>query len=348
MEFMQAGPAIIHPVKNILNSWVWMLHPRLYNARGEEFLSRYIPEGMSPESCMDRRSGHYPFSTYDGSQWIDVAIQKEILAGRGSAEGGVYLDLTRVSEASLPATRRGEEVRRMWATTRNWLLKERHLDVGREPVQIAMFGHAINGGMRIDERCETTVRGLFAAGEAAGGPHGADRLGGNMIVNLMVFGRRMGRFAAERSRQTATPWRADGLVTGEETRLKGLLGKQGRVKPLELKRRIQEAMWRDLLVVRNGERLETSLRQLQQMRAVWETDLQVEDPRELWQALEIENMLDVGEIMVRAALLRTESRGSHFREDYPERDDPRWRRSVVIRRTADGIALGEVELPRLA
>ena len=348
MEFMQAGPAIIHPVKNILNSWVWMLHPRLYNARGEEFLSRYIPEGMSPESCMDRRSGHYPFSTYDGSQWIDVAIQKEILAGRGSPEGGVYLDLTRVSEASLPATRRGEEVRRMWATTRNWLLKERHLDVGREPVQIAMFGHAINGGMRIDERCETTVRGLFAAGEAAGGPHGADRLGGNMIVNLMVFGRRMGRFAAERSRQTATPWRADGLVTGEETRLKGLLGKQGRVKPLELKRRIQEAMWRDLLVVRNGERLETSLRQLQQMRAVWETDLQVEDPRELWQALEIENMLDVGEIMVRAALLRTESRGSHFREDYPERDDPRWRRSVVIRRTADGIALGEVELPRLA
>ncbi len=348
MEFMQAGPAIIHPVKNILNSWAWMLHPRVYNAQGEEFLSRYMPEGLSPEQCMNHRSGHYPFSCYDGSQWIDVAIQKEILAGRGAPEGGVYVDFTRVSEDSLPANRRGEEIRRMWDTTKRWLMTQRHLDVTKEPVQVAIFGHAINGGMRIDEQSETTVKGLFAAGEAAGGPHGADRLGGNMVVNLMVFGRRMGRFAAERASQTGAPWRADGLVADEEGRLKGLLARQGGVKPLALKRRIQEAMWRGLLVVRNEEKLDGCLQELRQMRALWETGLQVGDPRELWRALELESMLEAGEIMVRAARLRTESRGSHFREDYLQRDDARWQKSIVVRRTEDGVALEEVTLPRLS
>ena len=347
MEFMQAGPGIVHPIKNILNSWAWMLHPRVYNAHGEEFLHRYMPRGMSQEECMDRRSGHYPFSTYDGSQWIDVAIQKEILAGRGTPEGGIYIDFTGVSEDSLPANRRGEEIRRMWATTKRWLLTERQVDVTKEPVQVAIFGHAINGGMRIDERSETTVSNLFAAGEAAGGPHGADRLGGNMVVNLMVFGRRMGRFAAERSSQTRGPWRADELVAAEETRLKGLLAKQGRVKPLELKRRIQEVMWRGLLVVRNDEILKGSLRELQQMRAVWKTDLQVGDLRELWQTLELESMLDVGEIMVRAALLRTESRGSHYREDFPVRDDVHWEKSIVSRLVEGKLAQYTVRLPRL-
>lgn len=107
-------------------------------------------------------------------------------------------------------------------------------------------------------------------------------------------------------------------------------------------------MWRGLLVVRSEEKLEWTLQRLRQLRAVWKTDLQVGSPRELWQALELESMLEVGEIMVKAARLRTESRGSHFREDYPERDDTRWRKSIVVRRTGEDIALEEVTLPRLA
>lgn len=347
MEFMQAGPGIVHPIKNILNSWVWMLHPRVYNARGEEFLHRYLPPGISLEECMNRRSGHYPFSTCDGSQWIDIAIQKEILAGRGAPEGGVYLDLTRVSEASLPATRRGEEVRKMWATTRDWLLKERHLDVTREPVQVAVFGHAINGGMRIDERCETTVQGLFAAGEAAGGPHGADRLGGNMIVSLMVFGRRMGRFAAERARGRRLPSEIDALVAEEESRLRGLLARRGEVKPLDLKRRIQRAMWRGVLVVRREAELRDCLLGMHRIRTDWDNNLRVADARDLWQALETGNMLEVGEIMARAALLRTESRGSHYREDFPGRDDSHWEKSIVSRLVEGNLAQYTVRLPRL-
>ncbi len=345
MEFMQAGAGIIHPIKHILNGWVWMLHPRVYNAQGEEFLHRYLPDGLSAQQCMDLRSAHYPFSTYDGSQWIDVAIQKEILAGRGAGEGGVFVDFTRVSEDDLPAGRRGEEVRTMWATTKRWLLKERHLDITKEPVQAAIFGHAINGGMRIGLNSETTIRGLFAAGEAAGGPHGADRLGGNMVNNLMVFGKRMGRFAAERARDGGIPWRADDQVAEEESRLKLLSAGQGEVGPLDLKRRIQHAMWRGVLVVRNEEKLQGCLRELREIRAGMEGGLQVGDPRELWRVLEVESMLEVGEIMVRAALLRTESRGSHYREDYPQRDDEHWERSIVTRRGESDMQQYVVQLP---
>ena len=236
----------------------------------------------------------------------------------------------------------------MWATTRRWLLEERHLDVTREPAQVAIFGHAINGGMRIGENSETTVRGLFAAGEAAGGPHGADRLGGNMVNNLMVFGKRMGRFAAERAREEAPRWRADGLVAEEESRLQSLLARHGVVKPLDLKRRLQQAMWRGALVVRDQEKLQACLQELGGMRATWETNLLVGDSRELWRALEVESMLEVGEIMVRSALLRTESRGSHYREDHPQRDDAHWEHSIVTRRVDGKMEQYSVRLPRLS
>ena len=220
----------------------------------------------------------------------------------------------------------------MWATTRQWLLTERHLDITGEPVQAAIFGHAINGGMRVGESSDTTVRGLHAAGEAAGGPHGADRLGGNMVNNLMVFGRRMGRFAAEQARGGGLTWRGDEDVAAEENRLKGLLEKRGSTKPLDLKRRIQRAMWRGALVVRNEDTLGECLRELRAIRSDWDVGLHIDDSRDQWQALEVESMLEVGEIMVRSALLRAESRGSHYREDYPERD-ARWEKSIVTSRS---------------
>lgn len=348
MEFMQCGPAIIHPVRNIFNGWVWMLHPPVYNAQGEEFLRRYVPEGMTVEECMDRRQGHYPFSRYDGSHWIDVAIQKEILEGRGAPEGGVFIDLSRTSEDTLPDNERGREVRKMWGITRQWLLKERGFDVTSQPVQVACFGHAINGGMRIEPTTESTLPGLFAAGEAAGGPHGADRLGGNMVVTCQVFGRRMGEHAAERARGLGNPGRVDAAAGVEEARLESLRGGRGTVTPLEMKKRIQKAMWKDLIVVRNEAKLRECLAELESIRGDWQSELTVDGPRGLWEALEVENMLTVGEIMARAALMRTESRGSHFREDYQEQEDPRWATSIVVSQANGKVGLRAEKLPQLS
>jgi fumarate reductase (CoM/CoB) subunit A len=102
MEFMQAGPGLVHPCKNMFNSWLWAFHPRVTNGLGEEFLGEYVPDGMTVEQCMNLRSGHYPFSSYDGSQWIDIAIQTELKEGRGGPNGGVIVDFTGINEDRLP------------------------------------------------------------------------------------------------------------------------------------------------------------------------------------------------------------------------------------------------------
>lgn len=346
MEFMQAGAGLVGSIRLIFNQWLWMLHPKVYNSEGEAFLRRYVPPGMSVEQCMDLKSYHYPFSCYIGSHWIEVGIQQEVLAGRGTPDGGVYVDLSGVSEDGLPATPRGDEVRKMWPMTRQFMQK-RGINVTRDPLKVGCFGHAINGGMLIDENTETTIRGLFAAGEAAGGPHGADRLGGNMVVTCQVFGKRMGQAAARLAAEGRTDRKAEGAIAEEETRLKALAARKGTLKPQDLKRRVQDIMSRGILVIRNEVKLQTCLRELRQARADWESSLLVENHRDLWAAQEVDNMLQVGEIMARAALLRTESRGSHYRDDYPRRDDGKWEQSIVIQQREGRIELHPRRLPRV-
>ncbi|MBI3122055.1 MAG: FAD-binding protein [candidate division NC10 bacterium] len=347
MEFMQAGLGIVHPVRNILNAWVWALRPRLSNAQHEEFLGRYLPPGIGAEGCMDARSGHYPFSTYDGSQFIDIAIQKELRVGRGTPRTGVYLDFTTTREADIPDTPRGRDARRMWGITREWIKVNRGVDIAEQPIQVACFGHAINGGLQIDPCAESTLPCLFAGGESAGGPHGADRLGGNMILTCQVFGKRAGQSAAQRARERGVPSVSPETVAAEEERLARVQSRRGPLQPARLKRRLQEAMWRHVLVVRSEESLRACLSEVERLRDQTK-DLGVEGPAHLPGALEVENLLTVAEIMARAALLRTESRGSHYREDHPRRDDGRWQTSIVTRRVNGRMEQLPLRLPRLA
>ncbi|MCM3759170.1 FAD-binding protein [Alkalihalobacillus oceani] len=321
MEFMQAGPGLIYPCKNMFNSWLWALHPEVTNGRGEHFIRNYLPEGMTVERCMDLRSGHYPFSSYDGSQWIDVSIQTEIKEGRGGPHGGVIVDFTKIDLDKLPHNARGEEIRKSWNITVNWLIENRDLDLRTTPVEVAILGHAINGGLLIDEHGCTTIKGLYAAGETSGGPHGADRLGGNMVLTCQVYGKRAGLAAAEFIKQVeALPVPAE-QVTGETERLQMLLDKQGTVKPHHLKKQLQEIMWKYVLVTRSEESLTTAIEKLQELRRTFETDIVVNNRKELTHAIEAENLLLIGEIISRVARMRKETRGSHFRVDYQKRDD---------------------------
>jgi succinate dehydrogenase/fumarate reductase flavoprotein subunit len=348
MEFMQAGQGIVHPVRNILLSEVvWALRPELYNAHHEHFLERYLPPGMSAEQCMDARFCHYPFSTYNGSQFIDIAIQKELREGRGTSHAGVYLDLTRSREADFPDTQRGRDGRRLWGIHRERIKTKWGVDVAEQPLEVACFGHAINGGLRIEPSAESTVPCLFAGGEAAGGPHGADRLGGNMLVACQVFGKRAGQSAAQRVRDRGVPSVSVALVAAEEERLVKMRAQRGSLAPAQLTRELQECMWRHVLVVRSDESLRACLAEVERLRGQLK-DLRVEGPAQLAKALELENLLTVAEIMARAALLRTESRGSHYREDHPQRDDAHWQQSIVIRQVAGQMEQLPVRLPRLA
>lgn len=347
MEFMQAGPSIVHPVHNTLNAWLLAVYPRLTNGMGEEFLERNLPPDWSVRQCLDARSMHYPFSVYDGSQYFDIAVQKELTAGRGTGRGGVWLDLRGCRPEDLPDTARGRDVRRLYGITREYIRKNYRVDIAEQPIEIACIGHAINGGLRIEPTGETSVPCLYAGGETAGGPHGADRLGGNMNLTCQVFGARAGRSAAERAQAQGVPRVTPDLVAAERERLAAMQARRGILGPGQLKRRIQECMWRHLLIVRSDAALRACLRAVEQLRAE-AADLNAEDPAQLMGLLEVDSLLTVAEIMARAALLRTESRGSHYREDYPKRDDAHWKQSILTRRVNGRPEQYTRRLPRLA
>lgn len=346
MEFMQSGPSIVHPVHNILNTWLLALYPRLTNVKGEEFLERYLPPGWSIHQCLDARSAHYPFSVYDGSQYFDIAIQKELTGGRGTAHRGVFLDLSGCRPEDLPDTPRGRDARRLYGITREYITKNYGVDIAEQPIEVAIIGHAINGGLRIEPTAESTLPCLYAGGETAGGPHGADRLGGNMNLTCQVFGKRAGRSAAQQVRERGIPSVSATLIAAETERLVTLQAQRGSLGPGQLKRWIQECMWRHLLVVRSDASLRACLTEVERLRGQM-AEINVGGPAQLIGLLEVDSLLTVAEIMARAALMRTESRGSHYREDYPHRDDAHWEKSIITRCANGGMEQYTVRLPRL-
>ncbi len=347
MEFMQAGPSIVHPVHNTLNAWLLALYPRLTNAKGEEFLERYLPLNSSVHQCLDARSTHYPFSVYDGSQYFDIAIQKDLTGGRGTAHGGVFLDLSDSRPEDLPDTPRGRDVLRLYRITREYIKKNYGVDMAEQPIEVACIGHAINGGLRIEPTAESTVPCLYAGGESAGGPHGADRLGGNMNLTCQVFGKLAGRGAAQRARERGIPSAPAALIAAEKERLANLRAQRGGLGPGQLKRWIQECMWRHLLVVRCDASLRACVTEVERLRGRM-AEINVDGPAQLMGLLEVDSLLTVAEVMAGAALLRTESRGSHYREDYPQRDDTHWHQSIVTRRGKEHMEQYPVRLPRLS
>lgn len=324
MEFMQAGLGISYPVDNILNAWIWSAFPILVNEKGEEFLDNYLPDSVTKELVMEAHAQHFPFSSADYSRYIEISVQQELARGHGTKEGGVYLDLTKVTDDYLAALPPGSAFRKMWPITREFLLA-RGVNVAKERVQIACFGHAINGGIRIDARGRSTVPGLYAAGEVAGGPHGADRLGGNMMVTCQVFGARAGRSAALEAEQKGRVEIPLQLAKDEEARLRGLL--QRRINVSELKEELQEAAQKHLLVRRNEEGLKEFLATVQGIREEISRGQEGNADRGI---LELRSLLAAGEVMATAALARRESRGSHYRADHPERNDEQFGSPYVI------------------
>ena len=296
--------------------------------------------------CLDARSTHYPFSVYDRSQYFDIAIQKELTGGRGTAHGGVFLDLSGSRPEDLPDTPRGRDARRLYGITRDYIKKNYGVDIAEQPIEVACIGHAINGGLRIEPTAESTVPCLYAGGESAGGPHGADRLGGNMNLTCQVFGRRAGRSAAQRARERGIPSVSSALIAAEKGRLAKLQAQRGSLGTGQFKRWIQECMWRHLLVVRSDVSLRACLTEVERLRGRM-AEISVDGPAQLMGLLEVDSLLTVAEIMARAALLRTESRGSHYREDYPHRDDVHWQQSIVTRQVDGRMEQFSVRLPRL-
>ena len=192
----------------------------------------------------------------------------------------------------------------------------------------------MNGGILINERAETTVPGLYAAGEAAGGQHGADRPGGNSLADCQVFGSRAGRLAAERSKRVTSS--SPKAVKRIEEQLKSLQNLHGSLNPENLASELAHTMWLNVSVVRSEKTLSEALQKLLKYRRELRSKLRFEEDI-IIKVLELRNLIDVGTLITESAILRKETRGSHYRIDYPLRNDKEWLKLIEVSIDKDGV-----------
>lgn len=341
MEYMQAGVSVIVPFVNLFGNYMWDAHPNLTDRNGNPFVEDYLPPGVTLGEVIAQKERHFPFSSSDISRYIEISIQKAINDGRGTDEGGVYMDFVGCDFERILADKT-RSIARMWPLTYQWY-KERGVDLYRDKVQITCSAHAINGGLRIGPDAQSNLKGLFAAGEVAAGPHGADRLGGNMSVTCQVFGARAGRAAAARARGMDHPGVDD--VQSQLQQFLGRFRRTGSHEVMALRQRLQRAANRRLLIVRDESGLDTLLRECRELRELLQDDTRLASPQDLIAALETNNLIEVAELMATAALARRESRGSHYREDLPRSDAAHAMNIVLDRRHPHGFftaRLGEL------
>jgi L-aspartate oxidase len=326
MEFMQQGIATTWPCQAMVMLYEMPEPYRLFNREGKSFVQDYLPAGVTLEEVSKCKAWHWPVSCRDQAIHLDRAIHGEALAGRATAHDGVFLDLSAARRAFLPD---------MFVH----YMAGFNIDLSRDLLQVQNHHHTSNGGIRVDEHCQSSLRGLFAAGETMGF-QGADRLGGTMLGGSQVFGFRAGRKAAEVSKE-----RPD--FTVDASKLDRLLHEplarqseaQGRARPADLLEPLQRKMWAELLVEKDAHTLHDALQYVFDDRERLAKGIRIVEPMDRVLAFEHRNLLDVAEAIIRAAEMRTESRGSHYRSDYPERDDAHWLTNIFITRKRGELSL---------
>ena len=310
----------------------------LKNSEGKRFMFDYIPEFFKAETAdneeeadrwyEDKKNNRRPPELLPRDE-VARAINSEIKAGRGSEHGGVYLDI---------ASRRTPEFIRKRLPSMYHQFKElADVDITQEPMEIGPTCHYVMGGVEVDPDTEMSgVEGLYSVGECSGGMHGSNRLGGNSLSDLLVFGKRAGDAAAAYvgSLSGDRPALADSdLETAERLALAPFASPgSGTENPYTIQQELQQTM-NDLVgIIRVREELEKSLGEIEKLKER-ARHLQVAGDRQYnpgWHlAIDLRNMLLVSECIARAALEREESRGGHTREDFPKMD-PQWRKVNLV------------------
>ena len=333
MEMVQFFPiANLAPRTIGLDPIMWdpfryRLGGRLLNGRGEEFVEHYA--GVADE-------GDYT-ATRDV---VTYGILKEVEQGRGSPAGGAWLDFTDLS---------AERIRNAFPAAYDRLISQ-GIDISERAVEVAPTAHYTIGGIRVDIDMSTRIRGLYAAGEAVGGQHGANRLSGNALTEAFVFGARAGHAAGGSSLRSGPAAHPDSTARGAMDEAIARIGEvRGRNHDSDvflpaLRRRLQRIMWDDVGPFRDDAGLRRAGDRIAELREVFETSARVDQRRALnleWQEwFEFRRMLEIAEVVRSAALRRAESRGAHQRDDHPAEDEGFVGNLVVTRNTArDGLDL---------
>ncbi len=314
----------------------------LKNNKGERFMFNYISERFAPETADteeeanrwlagDKKARRPPeLLTRDE---VARAITAEVKAGRGSPHGGVFLDIA----SRQPA----EFIKRKLPSMYHQFKELAEVDITKEPMEVGPTLHYFMGGIRVDpDSQQTTVPGLFAAGECAAGLHGANRLGGNSLSDLIVFGRLAGDGAASYIEGlTSTPKAQDDQIASGVRRATDILNREEGANPYLLHEKLHAVMSKNVGIVRQKDELEQAVEELGELRAEVAT---VRAPGTSqynpgWhEALSMRSLVITAEAVTRAALMREESRGAHTRLDHPGESAEWVKYNVIIKRGADG------------
>ena len=343
MEFVQFHPTgMVWPpsVRGILvTEGVRGEGGRLTNSDGQRFMFDYVPEMFA---------GDHAETIEESDQWVEEvvsgklatvrrppelltrdvvakAINSEVKAGRGSPHGGAFLDISH----------RGEEAILKKLPSMHHQFKElAGVDISKEPMEVGPTAHYVMGGVLVDaETQESTVPGLFACGEVASGLHGANRLGGNSLSDLIVFGKRAGEFAAKRAKDLAQPVIDDSQVEQAIDVMLEPFNNEGGENPGFIYDELRDMMQAKVGIIRTKGELDEAIEDLKAFEARRIAAYPGSSRRynSGWhQALDLKNMVDVSYAATLAAVTREESRGGHTRDDFPVPDDEYWGNTINI------------------
>jgi succinate dehydrogenase / fumarate reductase flavoprotein subunit len=322
----------------------------LLNNAGERFMFGYIPEMFAAETADTEEEADRWYSDKKGARRtpdllprdeVARAINSEIKQGRGSPHGGVFLDIANRRDA--------DYIKRRLPSMYHQFRELADVDITKDAMEVGPTCHYVMGGVRVDpETQSSTVPGLFAAGEVAAGLHGANRLGGNSLSDLLVFGKRAGQGAADYAASLGTRPAVDQAAV-QDCATEALRPFEGAGEnPYSIQTELQECMHNLVGIIRTEDELKRALEELSVLRDR-AARAGVEGHRQYnpgWHlALDLRSMLAVSECIARAALERRESRGGHTREDYPQTDPEQARFNVVIRKPGDELILAHEPKP---
>jgi len=329
----------------------------LKNSEGRRFMFDDIPDNYKPQTASDAEEG-WRYTQGDKSarrppelltrDHVARCINREVKAGRGSPHGGVFLDIAWIKEKLKDSE---AHIKRKLPSMYHQFKELADLDITKEPMEVGPTTHYVMGGVRVDADTQmSTIPGLFAAGECASGINGANRLGGNSLSDLIVFGKRAGEYAATWAKEHPVPRVDDELV--ERAMGASLVPFErgaGGENPYKVQSDLQETMQALVGIVRTESEMREALKCIAQFKER-AARVGVAGHREYhagWHtALDLRNLLTVSEAVARSAIERKESRGGHFREDYPDKVTEFSAINVAVRQgPGDVMEIGRIPIP---
>jgi succinate dehydrogenase / fumarate reductase flavoprotein subunit len=329
----------------------------LKNSEGVRFMFDDIPDNYKDQTAKDPEEG-WRYTQGDKTanrppelltrDHVARCINREVKAGRGSPHGGVYLDIAWIKE-KLPNA--PEHIKKKLPSMYHQFIQLANLDITTTPMEVGPTTHYIMGGIRVDADTQaSTLPGLYAAGECASGINGANRLGGNSLSDLIVFGKRAGEYAAQFAKENGHGSVDDAQIEAEAKRALEPFDREGGDNPFNIQNDLQDMMQRLVGIVRLEDEMKEALDGLKNLndRASKSSITGNIDFNPGWHtALDLRNLLTVSEAITLSAIERKESRGGQFREDYPNKDTEFAKFNIAVKEVDGHMQISHVPLPEM-